>query len=252
MALYNAENSPEQNLAILAENPYPGRLLVVGFAAGNAMMAYAVEGRSPGSRNRRLTQQDNVVSTEVADTSLPVGDPELTIYDAMRRVGDVHIVSNGNQTDTVARYLRTEKQVADALSVTEHEPDAPNYTPRITGFHHFYAPDGWPYFGLSVIGRDPSGGSVRKLYTDLSPEIILEEGADSVGYAVHTYQGDSDPLIAFDEPPFRIPVLSSAEEMAGMLWESLDPENRVSVVAQTIKFDTGALSMDFSIINRHL
>lgn len=250
MAVYSPTNSPEQNLSLLAENPYPGRLLIVGFAGEVSIQAYAVEGRSEGSRNRVLTKEEGIVGTEIADTSLPVGDPELTIYDAMRTVGDLHIVSNGNQTDRVVRYLRSGKTFAEAMEATDYEPDAPNFTPRVSGFHHFDPDEGQPSFGLSVISKDPhSEDSIRRLYTDQSPELQPTLDADAIGYCVHTYEGDGNPLPSFDQPPFTVPVEASAEAMAGMLWEHLDRENRVAVVAKAISL-SGAVN--FAIINRHL
>jgi len=248
MKLYSPANSPEQNLALLAGNSYPGRLLVVGFPdVGGAVLAYALEGRSVGSRNRRLVVADNTVSTEVVDRSLSFGDPDLTIYDAMRRVGEVEIVSNGNQTDRVVRYLRCGGNFEDAMKATHHEPDAPNFTPRITGFHDLSASGDEPRFGLSVIRKDPEGdGSIRELYTDRSPEIAL--GRRGVGYCVHTYQGDGDPLRSFAEAPFVVPVKDTAGEMADMLWKSLDSDNRVAVAAKTIGPDG---VVEFAVINQH-
>jgi len=248
MATYIPENTPEQNLSILAENPYPGRLLVVGFAGEVSVIAYAVQGRSEGSRNRRLVVQDNIVSTEIADPSLPVGDPELTIYDAMRRVGDVEIVSNGNQTDRVVRYLRSGKKIAEALEATDHEPDAPNFTPRITGFLDGDPDTREPYIGLSVISKNPLGeGSIRKLYTNYSPELAkgLHSDRPNIGWTVHTYKGEGSPLPSFDEPPFIIPIQDRAKDMAEMLWENMDSNNRVAVAAKTIS----SLGVSFHIID---
>src|ERR1700722_19455710 len=116
MPIYSSENTPEENLAILAENSYPGRLLIIGFSGDIAVQAYAIEGRSDDSRNRVLIEENDIISTEIFDTTKPVGDPELTIYDAMRQVGNMHVVSNGNQTDRVARYLRSGKSFADAMA----------------------------------------------------------------------------------------------------------------------------------------
>lgn len=249
MSVYSPENSPEENLSILAENPYPGRLLVVGFAGDTAVQAYAVEGRSEGSRNRKLIEEDNIVGTEIADPSLPVGDPELTIYDAMRSIGDIHIVSNGNQTNRVVQYLRSGKAFKDAMKVTKREPDEPNFTPRITGFIDLNPGEGEPSIGLSVIRKSANGhGSIRRLYTDQSPELSQYSDMDNVGYAVHTYKGNVDPLPSYNEPPFIIPIQNTSYGMASMLWESLDPENRVAVAAKTIA-PNGVVNI--RIINRH-
>lgn len=189
----------------------------------------------------------------MADPSLPVGDPELTIYDAMRRVGDVHVVTNGNQTDRIIRYIRAGKTFADAMYATTYEPDEPNYTPRISGFHHFDPDEGQPYFGISVISRGHDGRygfrPYRKLYTDQSPELDFDPlDVEEMGFAVHTYKGNGDPLPSFGELPFRVPVVGSAEEMAGMLWENLDRDNRVAVAAKTF---TPEGTVDIRIINRH-
>ena len=249
MSIYSPTNSPEQNLNLLAQNSYPGRILVVGFAGGVAVQAYALMGRSPGSRNRVLIKEDGIIGTQIHDPALPVGDPKLTIYDAMRQVGDVHIVSNGSQTDTITQYLRSGKTVAQALEVVEHEPDAPNHTPRITGFYDSDPDDFQPNFGISVISKDPSKeGSIRKLYTDTSAEMQDILSDNNVGLAVHTYKGNGDPLPSFDELPFTLPVEDDAYDMAWQLWENLDRENRVSVVAKTIALDG---TVNFYKINRH-
>ena len=42
-------------------------------------------------QNRVLEVEDNIVSTAAFDTSKSVGNPKLTIYDAMRRVGNRHV-----------------------------------------------------------------------------------------------------------------------------------------------------------------
>jgi len=168
----------------------------------------------------------------------------------MRQVGDVHIVSNGDQTDTLTKYLRSGKTIAQALEVIEHEPDAPNFTPRITGFLDEDQDDhSQPAFGISVISKNPDGeGSVRRLYTDLSTEIVERISGGNVGLAVHTYEGDGNPLPSFNEPPFTLAMEEDAYDMAWQLWENLNRENRVAVVAKTIALDG---TVDFHRINRH-
>ena len=255
MTVYSPDNSPEQNLDILANNSYPGRLIVIGFAGGLTIQAYGITGRSIGSRNRVLALQDNVVSTEIADHSQPVGDPELTIYDAMRRFGDTHVVSNGNQTDRVGQYIRSGGTFAGAMKATNRETDKPNYTPRITGFYQVDADEGEPYFGLSVIRGNANGhGSIRRLYTDQSPELHLDPEVDeNIGFGVQTYEEDRPtgvPLPSFSEAPFRIPVVDSAKGMVDMLWDNLG-ENRVAAVAKTIGIVDGEITIDFQIRNEH-
>ncbi len=242
--LYSPENTPGENLEILARNPYIGRILVEGFAGGVAVQAYGIEGRSDGSRNRVQVSQGGLVSTEVFETSKPVGDPELTIYDSMQQRGSVHIVSNGNQTSTAIQYLRCGKTFEEAMLSRLFEPDEPNFTPRISGYIDLYPTD-QPRLNISVIRKDRSTGTaVHSFYPDYYPENNLESG---VGYAVHTYKGNGDPLPSFDEEPFKIPIEDTAKGMAQLLWNNLDRENRVSVVGKVFT----PTSREIYIINRH-
>lgn len=244
--LYSPENKPHKNLEILAANPYPGRFIVIGKAGGVAVQAYAIMGRSEGSRNRVLVEQDGIVSTDVFDKSQPVGDPSLTIYEAVRQEGAVHIVSNGRQTTTAAEHLRDGKTFQDAMETHTYEPDDPNFTPRISGFIDTEADlHDRPAIGISIIRKIAvSNLPVRDLFTDYFPDHNLGSG---IGMAVHTYKGDGSPLPTFDEAPFRMPVEDTAEGMAQLLWDNLNEENRVAVAAKVIA-PTG---QDIFIINRH-
>ena len=46
---------------------------------------------------------------------------------------DCIIVSNGNHTETISKGLEDSKSFYTALHSEKHEPDIPNYTPRISG-----------------------------------------------------------------------------------------------------------------------
>lgn len=252
MPLYNPENTPEQNLEVLSKNPYPGRLLVMGYVGDAAVQAYAVEGRSEGSRNRILVEKEGVVSTEVFDMSKQVGDPALTLYRAMDFVNSCHVVSNGNQTTTAIEHFSQSNSFEEAMATREYEPDAPNFTPRISGYINIdpFTEDmsdvGYePRFGISVIRKIPvSKLAVRSFFTEYTPKIKLSSG---IGYAVHTYEGDDNPLPPFDEAPFAIPIEDTAQGMAKLLWKNLDAKNRVAVVAKVFT----PTSQEIFIINRH-
>lgn len=243
--LYNPEHTPAQNAETLKANPYPGRLLVMGYAGGVAVQAYAIMGRREGSRNRIFVEEDGIVSTEVFDTSAQTGDPALTIYDAMRRRGSTHVVSNGDQTSTVMQHLRSGSTFEKAMEDRVYEPDEPHYTPRISGYIDTDDLQD-TRFGISIIRKKTPryDWPVRKLFTEHSPEITLESG---VGYSVHTYKGDGNPLPTYDERPFTMPVEDTAESMAQLLWDSLDDENRVSVAAKVFT----PTSQEVHIINGH-
>jgi IMP cyclohydrolase len=246
--IYDPENTPEQNLEILAANPYPGRFLAVGFDLGGyAVQIYAIGGRSEGSQNRVLVEEAGIVSTEIYDTSKPVGDPTLTIYDATRHRKKLHLVSNGDQTDTALKYLRAGKTFQEAMDSRTYEPDVPNYTPRISGFINTAASEEEPALGISIIRKVAvSDLAVRDFFTDLSGELLKKEG---LANAVHTYKGDGDPLPAYDEPSFVIPVHhETLKETAEMVWDHLNPDTRVGVAVQVTDDLAGTLT---HIINRH-
>ena len=47
----------------------------------------------------------------------------------MLTLGKTHIVTNGDQTDTIYDLMSQGKSFADALRTRTFEPDGPNYTP---------------------------------------------------------------------------------------------------------------------------
>ena len=218
----------------------------MGFVDDIAVQAYAIGGRSDDSRNRILVLEDDIVSTESFNKSKMVSHPELTIYDALRCSGSTHIASNGDQTATAIQYLRSGRSFEEAMNSRSYEPDAPNFTPRISGFINTNANENGQKFGMSLVRKaSDSNQTVRALYTENSPEIQLEQG---VGYVLHTYLGNDNPLPSFDEVPFPIPILANAQAMATMLWEHLSAETRVAVAVKTITADGQA---GFFIINTH-
>ncbi len=244
---YSSYNTPDDNLAVLSTNPYPGRLLLLGFVEGVAVQAYAIGGRSDNSRNRILKLEDGIVGTESFDKTQPVYDPELTIYDALRRCGSVHLVGNGDQTATAIQYLRSGRSFEEAMNSRSYEPDEPNFTPRISGFIDISPAAGQPKLGISMIRKSPdSDAPIHEYYTDQLPE--LAQLASGVGYALHTYLGNDDPLLSFDEAPFTLPLRPTAQATAEMLWQVMHPDTRLAVAVKTIAPD-GATN--FFIINAH-
>ena len=67
--------------ALLKENAYPGRGIVIGKSKDgkNAMIAYFIMGRSENSRNRIFEKFDGGMRTKAFDESKLV-DPSLIIY----------------------------------------------------------------------------------------------------------------------------------------------------------------------------
>jgi hypothetical protein len=188
--------------------------------------------------------------TEVFDESKPHGDPNNTIYNAMRPVRrNVNVVSNGRQTDAIVLAMREHKGEGDVgahqafvetLRKWKYENDGPAYTSRISGFTTNTT------YGLSTISRNPLTGEPVHVFGrgDL---VDIPTGH---GLATHTYKGDGQPLPAFTNYPFPVPILGSAQETAEMFWqEGLNPVNRVAIAARFITLQTG--DVDQAIINGH-
>ena len=121
----------------LKENSYPGRGIVIGKTPNgkHAVTAYFIMGRSENSRNRVFVEEGEGIRTEAFDPSKLV-DPSLIIYAPVRVLGNKTIVTNGDQTDTIYELMDKQQTFEQALRTREFEPDAPNYTPRISGIMH--------------------------------------------------------------------------------------------------------------------
>ena len=118
----------------LSANEYPGRGIILGRSddGKNAVFAYFIMGRSSNSRNRIFKVREDDIRTKAFDESL-LTDPSLIIYSPVRVYEKSVIVTNGDQTDTVYEYLKKNKTFEEALYTRTFEPDAPNFTPRISG-----------------------------------------------------------------------------------------------------------------------
>ena len=123
---------------LIEGNSYVGRGIVIGKSADGkkACTAYFIMGRSANSRNRIFTERGGVLYTEPFDAS-KVEDPSLIIYAAVRNYENKIIVTNGDQTDTINDALKVGGSFKSALETREFEPDAPNFTPRISGMLTF-------------------------------------------------------------------------------------------------------------------
>ena len=121
----------------LSGNAYPGRGIVIGKSADGkyAVTAYFIMGRSENSRNRVFVEDGEGIRTQAFDPS-KLTDPSLIIYAPVRVLGNKTIVTNGDQTDTIYELMDKQQTFEQALRTREFEPDAPNYTPRISGIMH--------------------------------------------------------------------------------------------------------------------
>ena len=121
----------------LKENAYPGRGIVLGRSTDGtkAVAAYFIMGRSANSRNRIFVEEGRGIRTQAFDPS-KMEDPSLIIYAPVRVLGNKTIVTNGDQTDTIYEGMDKQLTFEQSLRSRKFEPDAPNYTPRISGVMH--------------------------------------------------------------------------------------------------------------------
>ena len=121
----------------LQRNAYPGRGIILGKSADGtkAAAAYFIMGRSENSRNRVFVEDGEGIRTQAFDPS-KMTDPSLIIYAPVRVLGNKTIVTNGDQTDTIYEKMDKQMTFEQSLRTREFEPDAPNYTPRISGIMH--------------------------------------------------------------------------------------------------------------------
>ena len=113
----------------LASNEYPGRGIAVAKAPDGRQMfiGYFIMGRSENSRNRVFepVPERGGICTMAADPA-KLEDPSLIIYNPVLTLGRTHIVTNGDQTDTIYDLMSQGKSFADALRTRTFEPDGPN------------------------------------------------------------------------------------------------------------------------------
>lgn len=232
------------NMEALRANSYPGRGIVMGInTLGDlAIQVYWVMGRSEDSRNRRLAVEEDVVSTVPHDPT-KVANPSLTIYNAMRRTGSYHIVTNGKQTDSVAEALERVPNIETAehaLRTWTYEPDK-NTTPRISGV---LAASSLLAYTFSIIKSAPEMGTYPDHHFRRG---MLDPEEAGVGYCIHTYRGDGKPLPSFEGIPYPVELGEGVDDTAEMYWDTLNADNRVAVVAKGIDIASGEVS--YRIIN---
>jgi len=231
-----------QNEMRLKENSYPGRGIVCGMTPDgqNLVQVYWIMGRSENSRNRVFEQVEDGVRTRAYDES-KMTDPSLIIYYPMREFGDSHIITNGDQTDTIYNYLKDGRTFEEALLTREFEPDQPNCTPRISGIIYR---GGKPGFALSILKTVDNDDTVqeKKFYT-------YDCFTAGEGRCIHTYMGDGNPLPSFCVYPYAVELENDLDANAEKFWSLLNEDNRVSLLVKFIDKDTGATQL--RIINRY-
>ncbi len=229
--------------AELAVNTYPGRGIVLGCSEDGkyAVIAYFIMGRSANSRNRVFTARRDGIIPEAADPA-KVEDPSLIIYAPVRVVGRETVVTNGDQTDTICEFLAAGKSFVKALRTRTFEPDAPNFTPRISGL--VKVKDGAMKYKLSIIKSDGGNSdSVERFFFEYDQPVAGE------GRFIHTYRCDGSPIPSFSGEPARVRLSGDIDTFTKTVWNSLNEENKVSLFVRYIRLDNG--KTEDRIINKY-
>lgn len=228
----------------LKNNSYPGRGVIVGRSMDGtkAVTAYFIMGRSENSRNRVFVEEGEGIRTEAFDPAKLV-DPSLIIYAPVRVLGNKTIVTNGDQTDTIYEGMDKQLTFEQSLRSREFEPDGPNYTPRISGIMHIE--NGKYNYAMSILKSDNGNPESCLRYTYAYEKPVAGEGR-----FIHTYMHDGNPLPSFEGEPKLIEIPDSIEEFKNILWDNLNPDNKVSLFVRYIDIATG--EKETIIVNKNV
>jgi hypothetical protein len=236
------ENQAKTNFEALRANPYPGRGIVIGMddKGESLVQIYWIMGRSENSRNRIFVKNCDSLRTAAADPS-KLKDPSLIIYNAMRELAGLYIVTNGDQTDTIVQGCLAGADFRQSLNTRAYEPDAPNFTPRISAICSLR--EGLPFAEIAVLKKSAFGDATDRHF------FRYEEFGPGLGHCVTTYMGDGDPLPSFCGEPLLMPVKGGMQTVAKNYWNALNEENRVSLGVKFIDIETGGSNMH--VINKY-
>lgn len=227
----------------LKGNSYPGRGIVVGKSKDgkHAVTAYFIMGRSENSRNRIFVEDGEGIRTQAFDPS-KLSDPSLIIYAPVRVLGNKTIVTNGDQTDTIYELMDRQQTFEQALRTRKFEPDAPNYTPRISGIMHLE--NGGYNYAMSILKSNNGNPDACNRYT-----FAYENPVNGEGHFIHTYMGDGNPLPSFEGEPKLVGIAGNIDSFTETIWNSLNEENKVSLFVRYIDIENGAY--ETRIVNKN-
>ena len=227
----------------LNSNTYPGRGIVIGKTKDGkkAVTAYFIMGRSNNSRNRVFVEDVEGIRTQAFDPS-KLEDPSLIIYAPVRVLGNKTIVTNGDQTDTIYEGMDKQLTFEQSLRTREFEPDAPNYTPRISGIMH--VENGKYNYAMSILKSNNGNPEACNRYT-----FAYENPAAGEGHFIHTYMHDGNPLPSFEGEPKLVEINGDIDEFTNMVWTNLNEDNKVSLFVRFIDIETG--EYETRIVNKN-
>ncbi len=228
MSIYDINNMGE----LIKDNSYVGRGIVIGKTADGkkAATAYFIMGRSENSRNRIFVENGDEVIIHPFDAS-KVEDPSLIIYSPIKVWENNLIVTNGDQTDTIYDFIRERKSFEEALRTREFEPDAPNFTPRISGMITFN--DGDFTYKMSILKSADEKGTACNRYT------FDYNALNGMGHFIHTYNHDGNPIPTFTGEPERVAIPNDIDEFTKNIWENLNEANKISIYVRYVDLENG-------------
>ena len=229
---------------ILKENAYPGRGIIIGKSKDGkyAVTAFFFLGRCVNILNRIFVEEGDGIRTEAFDPS-KLSDPSLIIYAPVRVLGNKTIVTNGDQTDTIYEMMDKQQTFEQALRTRTFEPDAPNYTPRISGIMHIE--NGEYNYAMSILKSSNGNPDSCSRYTFSYNSPLAGEG-----HFIHTYMGDGNPLPSFEGEPELVEIPDDMDAFTDMLWNSLNEDNKVSLFVRYIEIGTGKTQS--KIVNKNI
>lgn len=245
----------------LRNKSYPGRGIIIGNSDDGryGIICYFLMGRSENSRNRIFVKDGDNLKTEAYDLT-KLTDPSLIIYSPLKVKSRISIITNGDQTDTIYDALlrldndnsiglltdtkestKSFRAFTEALSTRTFEPDAPNYTPRISGM--LYAGGDFSTYHLSILKT--SEGNPEFCYRFY----YSYQCRKGTGHFIHTYQLNDEPLPSFEGDPRCVRLRGDIDTLTANLWKSLNNENKVSLFVRYVNL--ADFSYDDRIINLH-
>lgn len=214
----------------LNTNTYPGRGIVLGKSKDGkkAVIAYFIMGRSANSSNRIFEENDRGgIRTKAFDES-KMEDPSLIIYNPVLKIDGKTIVTNGDQTDTIYDHMKEGFCYHHALVTREFEPDAPNYTPRISGV---VKPNG--DYNLSILKSNLGMPECVRYFFEYPAH-------PGMGHFIHTYEHDGDPIPSFEGEPTPVEIDGSdIDAFTSTVWDNLNEDNKVSLFTRFINLENG-------------
>lgn len=208
----------------LSNNTYPGRGIVIGKSKDGkkAVTAYFIMGRSNNSRNRVFVEDGEGIRTQAFDSS-KLEDPSLIIYAPVKVLGNKTIITNGDQTDTIYEGMDKQLTFEQSLRSRKFEPDAPNYTPRISGIMHI---ENNKYnYAMSILKSNNGNPNSCNRYT-----FAYENPIEGQGHFIHTYMHDGEVLPSFEGEPKLVEIDGDIDEFTNMIWSNLNEDNKVSSI----------------------